>query len=323
MAFLLSGLMFSISACSAKEPSEAVIEDTQGGFELLEREFGECENPDAVETDYNESRLVYSRPLQNNDSARKQLDVESQYPHRFANLGQMYPDRGTWRQTKEEVLDLVDRPIWSPEDKKIVPLLHFFDMAIMINVADRTVEFPEGSSAQKMQILVRQGSSNDLKDWKRIESWPISSGRPCGKKIATYTGVYKLDPDRIHSKYYSKLFDNAEMFETLFLYHTYRSGDPTGVAIHGTYKTTHLGRRDSGGCVRVYRDKSQCLFETITGIRSIPCLSGGKLDYRGKVISLLPKNGEADPEYLSSGNLLVEDGYRVVVVIINDENDLL
>lgn len=326
-AFLLSALVLGsqfLVACSGSPgPQEAVIEETQGGFDLLDREFGECNESLDENSEFYERKYAYRRPMQNSSSGRSQLDLEAQFPHSFQSLGQMYPNGGTWRQDKEEIMDIVGRYIWSPEKRRPVQLLNYFDMALMINVADRNSDTPDDSSAQRMQILIRQGDSNDINDWKRIETWSISSGRPCGNKIATMTGVFKLNPDRIYSKYNSELFDNADMYETMFLYHNYQNGRQTGIAIHGTYKTPTLGKQDSGGCVRVYREKSKCLFETITGTRTSRCLSGGLLDYQQKkTISLLPKNGEADPEFLSSGMLEV-DGYRVLVVIFNDESDLL
>ncbi|MEM7645275.1 MAG: L,D-transpeptidase [Pseudomonadota bacterium] len=305
------------SAAPSTEP--AIIEETSGGEELLEREFGEC---DESVIPGNPLDYVHTLPAVRTSEAREQINVESLYPHEFRSRNRLFPLRGSWRQSKAEIMDIVNRMIWSPDQGKAVPLLDYFDMALLINVADRTRSTGSEKSAQRMQVFLRDGSSNELSQWNRAEIWPISSGRPCGKKIATPTGVFKFNPNRLYSDYSSQLFDGAEMFETMFLFHQYQNEALTGVAIHGTYKTERLGRRDSGGCVRLYRDNSQCLFNTITGRLSEPCLSGSRLDYFSEVISVYSKNGEADPEYLRSGALKV-DGYRVLIAIFDDLEDEL
>jgi hypothetical protein len=319
---LLSGLV----ACQPQHRipvQDAFIENTEGGMEVLDREFGEDYQCDEGELhDDNTPTFVYQRPAMTGLAGQRQQEIESQFPHTFPSLGQMYPNRGTWRQTKEEVLDLVDRHIWSPEENRVVRLLHYFDMVLLMNVAPRLEGASEDLSAQRMQVLIRRNNSNNLQDWQRLHTWPISSGIPCGRRIATFTGVYKFNPQRMYSSYSSNLWDGVDMYESMFLYHNYRNGNPTGVAIHGTYLTERLGYRDSGGCVRLYRDNSQCLFSTITGGNSRGCLGGGQTDYYGKVPSFLPTQGEADPEYLRSGNLEV-DGYRVLIVIYNQEDDRL
>ena len=321
----LSLLLALVTSCGSKlerAPLLSVaIEDSEGGQDIIDREFSEC--PGGEEwIDDNTAIYPYSRPNQNGVSARSQRNVEADFPHTYSSLNEMFPLRGSWRQSREEVLDLVDRHVWSPELGRVVPLLHYFDMALMINVAPRANNAPENLSAQRMQILVKQNGSNDLEDWQRIHTWPISSGIPCGKKIATFTGVFKFNPSRFHEEYASKLWDGIDMYESMFLYHRYQNGDSTGVAIHGTYLTEKLGRRDSGGCIRVYREDSQCLFRTITGQIDEPCLAGGRTNYFGRVPSFLPTQGEADPEYLSSGQLEV-NGYKVLVVLFNDANDVL
>ena len=308
-----------VYAIPSIEPT--VIEESDGGCDVLAQEFGiECDS-DALSAERKE--YVRSSTYSSRASDTQQQSVESQFPHLYSSINKEFPLRGSWRKTKDEVLDLVDRHLWSPEEQKPVKLLSYFDMVLLVNVHPRTNLTPENSSAQRMQVFVRDGSSNDLKDWDRIHSWPISSGLPSGAKIATFTGVYKFDPSRFFPDYYSAQFDLAQMYETMFLYHQYQyqSGQQkTGVAIHGTYKKSKLGRRDSGGCIRLARENAQCLFYTLRGERNTRCLDGGKLNYQGRVPSFLPRNGEADPEYLRNG-LLEVGGYRVMIAIINDPND--
>lgn len=331
--------LFTVSqffvACGGPEPREAIIEETEGGLELLEQEFAECEG--VVEEDTPQ----FLRQRHHFDRSNPQQNLlEEQYPHEFSSLDQMYPLRGSFRKSKAEILDIVDRYIWSPEQGRAVKLLEFFDLVLLVNVADRTKDDPENSSAQRMQIFAKHNGSPHFSDWNRIQVWPVSSGRPCktkeGEKIATPTGVFKFNPHRIYKNYESRLW-KAEMYETMFLYHHYINphrrncsdpgnkscqGSATGVAIHGTYKTTALGRRDSGGCIRIYKDNAQCLYETIEGYRSNTCLGGGHLDYTGSVPSFTPQYGEADPDYYN-GKLMVSPGRKVLIAIFDEKNDEL
>ena len=290
---------FMLTACGGFHVKpEKIIEKTEGGEELLQREFTECDTGKISTNpyEYEQKRQNPSHPL-----VVEQSSVEKQFPLLYSSIDKVFPLRGSWRKSKEEILDIVYRHLWSPEQNRPVKMLSYFDMVLLINVAQRSDFSKENSSAQRMQILVRNGDSNNLKDWNRIHIWPISSGDPCGQKIETPTGVFKLDPSRFHPEYYSVLFKNAKMFETMFLYHNYKNGKPTGIAIHGTYKTEKLGRRESGGCIRLYRDNSQCLFNTLQGNAEESCLGGGYLDYRGTVPSFISQNGEADPEFLTNG----------------------
>lgn len=337
--FILSLLGLTVLATSCSNSSSgagapAVIEQTSGGFELLEQEFSECDEggvdglvPSELTTPYRQARSSV-----NNYSTQYQAAIDnSQYGHQFSSKDKGFPLRGSWRQSKAEILDLVDRYNYNPATGKGAPLLRSFDLVLLVNVADRDENTPANRSAQRMQVLARTGTSNKLTDFRRVQTWPISSGRPCKvknskgewvqRKILTPTGVYKFDPARMHASYKSQQWDDADMYESMFLYHQYQNGKTAGVAIHGTYKTDMLGRKDSGGCIRLYRDHSQCLFNTIMGGES-KCLGTNKAGYRGKVPSLLIRNGEADPSFATNGGIEM-DGYRVLIAIYNDENDLI
>lgn len=319
-------------ACSRDRHAPAVIEQTSGGYELLEQEFGECDEGGVDGVLPNPPTFQQAKSRVNNASSRYQTALEKAYPHIYSSLNKEFPLRGSWRHSKAEILDLVDRYIYSPSLNKGMPLLYNFDLVLLVNVAPRTSSTATHSSAQRMQVMARNGASNKLGDWKRLQTWPISSGRPCLKKdskgrlyevkIETPTGVYKFDKGRMYPEYKSTEWDGADMYESMFLQHQYQNGRTAGVAIHGTYKTDTLGRKDSGGCIRLYRDYSKCLYQTITGGAAKNCLGGGKIDYWGRVPSMLARNGEADPEFLSSGGIEV-DGYRVLIAIYKDDKDLL
>lgn len=323
LTFVLNGLV-ACGAPNATTPpaiAPAVIEDTVGGIEVLEQEFGECDESEPFAEDNPRFNMAWQGPV--NQSARNQDLLEEAFPHVYSSINQLYPLQGSWRKSKAEIMDIVDRYVYSPELNTTVDLLYYFDMVLLVNVAPRLSTTPANNTAQRMQVLVRNGNSNNLANWTRLHNWPISSGRPCGtKRILTPTGVFKLNPSRIYSEYFSALWEGREMYETFFLYHDKQQGGPTGVAIHGTLATTALGRQDSGGCVRIAQDNSKCLLDTLKGDSDNLCMGGGKNGYWGKVPSFLPKGGEADPEFKSDGMLEV-NGYRVLVAIYDDVNDFL
>ena len=323
-SFILMGLFLGmnfLASCGSDDAKETTIIEEQEGeesaLELVEREFEACQGQ-PIEDPNTPKYLRRSNDFDWGDT--------SYMSHSFRSLGEMYPERGSYRQSKAEILDIVDRHMYSPEKYRNVKLLEYFDMVLLLNVAPRFSSTDPDSSAQRMQILVRRkgSTSNRLADWNKVETWPISSGLPCMtasgvEKIATYTGVYKFNPNRLHWKYKSELWD-VDMYQTAFLHHRYLNGATTGVAMHGTMETSSLGRRASGGCIRVGQPKMQCLFETINGMRSTPCLNDDRLDYSGTVPSLLAEYGEADPEIMSDGGIEM-NGIRVLIAIFNDEND--
>lgn len=330
-----------ISCGGGFQPSTppAVIEESVGGMEVIEREFSECIGEDIPDNPLNYVQFQPNPSSSYSAFAYQQNNaVKADFPHLYDSINRAFPLRGSWRQSKAEILDIVDRRLWSPEQGRDVPLLEYFDLVLMFNVAARSSQTSEASSAQRVQVMARNGASNNLNDWRRLATWPISSGKPCGQKIETPTGVFKFDPSRAHEDYGSNAFrdengEKIQMYETMFLYHSYQAEPsaanrcaggvcPTGVALHGTYVTEKLGRQDSGGCIRLYRDEMTCLFKTLKGDSPNQCLAGSLDSYWGRVPSLVARNGEADPEYLSSGGLEVQ-GYKVLVVIFNDRNDTL
>jgi hypothetical protein len=78
-------------------------------------------------------------------------------------------------------------------------------------------------------------------------------------------GIFKLDPNRMFRMHRSKTWDNAPMPYAIFLDVKYRDG-ATGIALHaatGKAGNAALGRRASGGCVRMPASKVRRLFEEI------------------------------------------------------------
>ncbi|MCJ8278234.1 MAG: hypothetical protein MJK18_15445, partial [Bdellovibrionales bacterium] len=146
LAFALSiAAATAISSCGSDdssfvqpstEPAVFEQEETDGGCDLLSREFDvECDTEaiEATRKPYNGPSSAISRAA---DARHDQVMTE--HPHEYSSRDKEFPLRGSWRQTKAEILDIVDRYLWSPEEQRPVELMQYFDMVLLINVAPRT-----------------------------------------------------------------------------------------------------------------------------------------------------------------------------------------
>lgn len=300
-------------------PQTLLVTPQSQDCHILEREFDiDC---DSEQPEQEDQQPPEKKPKKKSNikkrNERKQAQTKRRYPHKYKSRGRTFPNEGSWRKSARQVDDLLDRVVWSPEKKRSARIIDDFDIILYVNVAPRNSRTRDHSSAQRMQVFAREGRS-----FYRTHLWKISSGKPDGdKRIATYTGVFKLDQHRMYQEYKSKQFEDANMYETMFLYHIYKDGKNTGVAIHGTEgKRRRLGRRDSGGCIRLDRRNSRCLYNTIRQDSNTDCLGLGFYSLWGKVPSVNAKSSEMDPEYLTKGGLNW-DGSRVLVAIIDDSRD--
>jgi hypothetical protein len=146
--------------------------------------------------------------------------------------------------------------------------------------------------------------------------WRVSTGREQwetrnGRRSFTGTpeGVYRLDPDRFHVEYYSRTYDNAPMPYAMF-FDMRRNGYPTGLAIHAAAsasKIARLGRRDSGGCVRLSPKNAKELFykikNTTAGMVPVFAEARGSTDRWGKVARD------------ANGNIRLTEGYKALLMI--------
>lgn len=137
----------------------------------------------------------------------------------------------------------------------------YFDLYLYVSKAEA------GPIAQHMFVYSRaeDGAMSLLYDW------PVSTGRekkektPSGRKTFTHTpvGSFKLDPKRFHKLWKSRAW-NADMPWTMF-FDLVENGGMSGLAIHaaGKGKISQLGRRASGGCIRLAPENAQHLFKMI------------------------------------------------------------
>jgi len=185
----------------------------------------------------------------------------------------------------------------------------YFDLFLYVSKSNR------GPLAQRMFVFQRDADGRIIP----YSEWRVSTGREKlelhhERKVRTNTpeGIFELDPDRMHRRYWSKSWDNAPMHYAMF-YDLMNNGRQSGLAIHaavGKSKIRKLGKRDSAGCIRLDPKHAKELFYKIqnTTRGQVPVLAMNErksTDRWGRVL-----RDEA-------GAVLLQDGYRAVVFVEN------
>jgi len=185
----------------------------------------------------------------------------------------------------------------------------YFDLFMYVSKSNR------GPLAQRMFVFQRDT------DGKLVPyaEWRVSTGREKvelhnERKIRTTTpeGVFALDPDRFHARYWSKTWGGAPMHYAMF-YDLKNNGNQSGLAIHaavGADKIRRLGRRDSAGCIRLAPKNAKELFYKIRNTTQgrVPAFAvneKGSTDRWGHV--------ERD----EAGTMVLQDGYRALLFVEN------
>jgi len=185
----------------------------------------------------------------------------------------------------------------------------YFDLFMYVSKAKK------GPLAQHMFVFQRDADGRIIP----YAEWKVSTGREKfeinnNRRVRTTTpeGIFQLDPDRFHKRYWSRSWDNAPMHYAMF-YDMMNNGRQTGLAIHaaiGKSKIDRLGRRDSAGCVRLAPKNAKELFYKVqTATRGrVPVLAvneRGSTDRWGRV--------QRD----ETGAMMLQDGYRAVLFVEN------
>lgn len=105
----------------------------------------------------------------------------------------------------------------------------------------RTVTAKIDLSSQRMDVYVN-GS--------HYSTWRVSTAR---RGYRTPVGSFR--PKRMHRKWFSRVYDNAPMPNSVFFHY--------GYAVHGTNHIRSLGRPASHGCVRLHPANARKLFDLI------------------------------------------------------------
>lgn len=181
----------------------------------------------------------------------------------------------------------------------------YFDLYLYISKA------VAGPIAQHMFVYERHtdGSLALLYDW------PVSTGReqrektPAGRKTYTHTpeGIFKLDPDRFFKVWHSRTW-NADMPWAMF-FDLMENGGISGLAVHaaGKGKISQLGRRASGGCIRLAPENAKFLFQLLqksyAGVVPVFAVTDGDTSVVGR------------PARNEDGSMQLTQGYRVLMHI--------
>lgn len=185
----------------------------------------------------------------------------------------------------------------------------YFDLFMYVSKAKR------GPLAQRMFVFQRDADGRIIP----YAEWKVSTGREKlelrhEQRVRTTTpeGIFQLDPDRMHKRYWSRSWDNAPMHYAMF-YDMMNNGRQTGLAIHaaiGKAKIDRLGRRDSAGCVRLAPGNAKELFFKVqTATRGqVPVLA---VNEKGST----DRWGRAQRD--EKGAMLLQDGYRAVLFVEN------
>ncbi|HEY0302427.1 MAG TPA: L,D-transpeptidase, partial [Rhizomicrobium sp.] len=147
------------------------------------------------------------------------------------------------------------------------------------------------------------------------ESFAVSTGRERSEQYftATPTGLFQLDVHRFFPMARSAKWNDARMPWAMFLNYAYRS-KMSGVALHaavGGRELAMMGRRASGGCVRMPIAKASQLYHRFLAEArgQVPVFTfdetRGTTNTAGTVARDL------------AGNIVLADGLKVLVVIEN------
>jgi len=181
----------------------------------------------------------------------------------------------------------------------------YFDLYLYVSKAEA------GPIAQHMFVYSRAADGS----MALLYDWPVSTGRekrektPSGRKTFTHTpeGSYKLDQNRFHKLWRSRAW-NADMPWTMFFDLT-ENGGLSGLAVHaaGKGKISQLGRRASGGCIRLAPDNAQLLFKLIqkdhAGLVPVFAMQGNSTNIMG------------EPARNADGSIQLTYGYKVLLHI--------
>ncbi len=137
---------------------------------------------------------------------------------------------------------------------------------------------PIGSTAQTMRVYV---------DGSLLFEWKVSTGREqvekakSGRIYRTTTPIGYFRPTKLEEKHYSYTW-KADMPHTVFFI--------GGIAIHGSTHVDQLGKRASGGCVRLAPAEAEIFYRLVKSVETteIPQIGrNGKsiLNMQGKPVS--------------------------------------
>jgi hypothetical protein len=154
---------------------------------------------------------------------------------------------------------------------------------------------------------------NDDGDLEFEQSIPVSTGRERQEKYftTTPTGLFELDPNRFDRIHFSRRWHHAPMPWAMFLNYTIH-GHLAGVALHSAIgHEADLGRRASGGCIRLPPEMAQELFQRFQREEygMVPIFAFDEDRNSTSITGRMLKDADGTP--------VLAPGYRVLLLVQN------
>jgi lipoprotein-anchoring transpeptidase ErfK/SrfK len=122
-------------------------------------------------------------------------------------------------------------------------------------------------------------------------SWPISSGVA---QFPTPTGTFR--PQWTAKMWYSRKYDMSPMPHAVFI-----NG---GVAVHGTYYVSSLGRAASHGCIRLSTANAKTFYNLVQkhGLQATKVTVFGRPHWRGPAAAVATRETTREPAYAENNS---------------------
>lgn len=180
-------------------------------------------------------------------------------------------------------------------------LLTYFDVVLYVSKS------ADGPWGQHMFVFHRADGGNLVYE----QNFPVSTGRELHEKYftTTPTGIFELDPDRFEPMHYSHTWHGAPMAWAMFLDYTH-NWRQVGIALHSAGEhIADLGRRASGGCVRLPPDMAGALYHRFQSEErgAVPVLSFDQTRGTTSVAGDMVRDAQGRP--------VMKSGYKVLLLI--------
>jgi hypothetical protein len=221
-------------------------------------------SPEELEAEFGDDALIPSTGSTNTPTpARVPIRIQESNPDRRLELAPRESAADGRRSIDHDTV----RSLLTDE------LLSYYETVLYINKAARGKT--ARSTAQTMRISMRSqqfpyrwpAQMDRFENWQEISRFKVSTGREKAEKYFTSTpvGIFNIDRRRVYRMAYSKTWDDAPMPFAMFLDVRYPRRK-SGIAIHAAPDGSEkkLGRRASGGCIRVPKSQAEKLFDWVT-----------------------------------------------------------
>ena len=209
------------------------------------------------------------------------------------------------------------KPAYFVDEQQIIPdedsrlatlngeMLQHFNVVLIVNKA------ASGEHAQTMMVMRPTSPGCGGCAWEASDIWDVSTGREREEKYftTTPTGVYQLDQSRFHRDYTTTTWDDAPMPFSMF-WRYLEDGGITGFAVHAANDNLikNLGKRNSGGCIRLHPTNAEALFEELLA------------EHKGRVPLFDWNQREGEVVRSDDGAMRMTAGLRALLVVENGED---